>query len=209
VSPEAPETIAVVRSTAAVASNRELDLAVFDGAVMRPQTFAGVASARLTTFQWDTGARIFGVNSSTTEGSAFQVAVDAAGLQLTASQTAVTDLDDDAFLVGGRILMQRGRVFDPLTFAQLGAFALGGPLSSTELAPDLTTGKAFFLMNDGVKSFDLQTLAPLASITIPEALPSRVSSALYRWGPDGLVLLNYMHPSRPGILLLQGPFVQP
>jgi hypothetical protein len=78
VSPTEPGTIAVVRSGAPTASGSEYDLAVFDGAVMRSQTVPGGGAGSVSTFQWDTAARIFGVDGSSTTGLAFQIAVDAA-----------------------------------------------------------------------------------------------------------------------------------
>ena len=119
-------------------------LAVFDDAVMRPQVVGGLPPGFPSTFQWESGTRIFGVDSRSSAGTAFQIGVDAGGAQITASQPGVTSFDQNAFLVNGRMYMQRGRVFDPLTFTQLGSFPLA-PGSSAVLAPDLDTGKAFFL----------------------------------------------------------------
>lgn len=207
VAPDAPRTIAVVRSTHPVASSYEYDLAVFDDAVMRPQTVGAGMPGRVTSFQWDTGTRIFGVNTASTEGSAYQLAVDAGGVAVTASQPGVVAFDHAARLVDGRMMMQSGRVFDPLTFGQLGTFAHGTPFGVV-MTPDAATGKAFFLIQETIRAFDLDTLAPIASIAIPGAAPSTFNSRLVRWGRDGLALLNYQNGPE-GILLINGPFVQP
>lgn len=206
VSPTASGTIAVVRSGSPTASGSEHDLAIFDGAAMRAQTVPAGVSGAVTTFQWDSGTRIFGVDSSSSTGRAFHVAVDAGGATVAASQENVTAFDRDAMLVEGRMIMQSGRVFDPLTFAQIGSFAHGSPFT-VAATPDTTTRKAFFLVHGAVRAFDLDTFTAIASITLPDAAPT-LNARQIRWGRDGLALLNYQH-SLSGILLINGPFVQP
>lgn len=208
VSPDAPRTVAVVRTASATSLGSEYDLAVFDDAVMRPQRLGGGTQHLATTFQWDTGARIFAVDSLSSAGTAYQLAVGPDGLAITASQQSVTSFDWDAFLANGRMYMQRGRVFDPLTFAQLGTFPLGVAPGTTVLATDTDAGKAFFLMSAYLRSYDLQTLEPIGSIWLPRADPRLLSTRIVRWGRDGMALLNHLSDS-PGILLIHGPFVQP
>jgi hypothetical protein len=207
VSPVAPRTVAVVRTFSATSLGNEYDLAVFDDAAMRPAT-VGSDLPLVTTFQWETGARIFGVDSRTSGGSLAHIEVGAGGLLVTASQAGVTSFDHDAYLVNGRLYMQRGRVIDPLSFAQIGSFPLGAPVGTTVLAPDPDTRKAFFLGIASIRSFDLESRVPLASIWIPRADPSLLSTRMIRWGRDGLAVLNHLTGS-PGIVLIDGPFVQP
>lgn len=210
VSPDSPRTIAVVRTS--LPTGGEGDLAVFDDAIMRAQTVGGSSAPPVSTFQWDSAARIFGVDSRTSDGSASRIAVSATGLQVSASQRSVTSFDNDAYLVNGRMYMQRGRVFDPVTFAQLGFFPLGAAPGTIVMAPDPGTNRAFLLMDAAIKSFDLTTLAPIGSMWLPRASPQAFNSRLVRWGHDGLAVLNYQEPlfgGSKGILLLDGAFVRP
>lgn len=205
VSPTAPRTIAVVRSTQPVASGQEYDLAVFDDAVMRTQTAS--AASKVSTFQWESATRIFGVDSANSLGTAFQIAVGAGGAQITTSQASVTAFDERALLANGRMYMQMGRVFDPLTFAQLGSFSLFGTTGRV-LTVDQPAGKAFFLVQDGVRSFNLATLAQIGTLLVPNTLPTSGLSKQIRWGTNGLALLNYRNGSSE-IMLVNGPFVAP
>lgn len=210
VSPDSPHTVAVVRSTTPVSSDSEVDLAVFDDAVMRGQTVAPVAPAQtgaVSTFQWDTGSRIFGAHTSSTLGTAYQIAVSAGGLAVTASQNGVVSTEGRARLLNGRMYVQTGRIYDPLAFAPLGNFFPGGSFGNTPMTVDGTTGKAFFLTGSYLRTFDLASLTPGPPINLPDTFPNTFSTRLVRWGYDGLAILN---PSfgAPSILLLHGPFVR-
>jgi len=208
VSPVAPHTVAVVRSATATASGSEYDLAVFDDAVMRNHVVGGgITSDHATTFQWDSGARIFAVDSSSSNGTAYRIGIDANGAQTTARQDGVTTYDGDAHLVNGKMYMQSGRVFDPLTFAQLGAFPISIGGGGGVMTADPTTGKAFFLGANELQSYDLNSLAAVASTPLGATNPSFVTH-LVRWGYDGLALLN-PNSGIPGILLFNGPFIRP
>jgi DNA-binding beta-propeller fold protein YncE len=207
VSPADPRTIAVVRS----GSDSPWDMAIFDDAVMRQQVVGGSHGPSPSTIQWDTTHRIFGVDSNTSSGSAQQIAVDPDGARISASQQGITSFDGEARLVGGRMYMERGRVFDPVTFAQLGSFPLGAGSSGGGFAVDSGSGRAFVVTNAAIRSFDLETFAPIASSWLPRASPTSGRTRLIRWGLDGLAVLNYESPTFGArrLLLLDGPFVRP
>jgi hypothetical protein len=105
------------------------------------------------------------------------------------------------------MFMQRGRVFDPLTFAQLGNFPLGVVSTGIALSLDTVGGRAFFLTNGQVRSFDAATLALLASVPFPRGFVYS-DMPFVRWGDDGLAVLGYIEGT-PRILLINGPFVRP
>jgi hypothetical protein len=199
--------LAVVRSTSPVSSSGANNLAVFDDATMRPQTAGNAGADMITTFQWDSDTRIIAGNGANTMDTAYHIAVDGNGLQITRSQQNVTSFDYRIYLDSGRIITQRGQVFDAESFASLGSFTLGTFFPSL-VAPDALTGRAFFAMNGAIKSFDLATLDPLASITLPQGTLSFSTSRLIRWGPDGLALVRYLSGA-PRIMLINGPFVKP
>jgi hypothetical protein len=200
-SPASPHTLGVVRAATSTTYGNELDLVIFDDDVMRPAVASGVK-----TFQWDSPTRIFSVAGST----ASQLAVDAAGLHVTSSQTNVASAQFDAYLLNGRMHMQRGLVFDPLTFAPIGSFPIP-PTSGTAMALDAEGNRAFLVVNAALTSHDLTTFAPVASAWLPRSSPNSYVARMVRWGRDGLAVLNYQDPvfGAPGLLLVDGPFVRP
>jgi hypothetical protein len=209
VSPGSPRTIAVARTN--LPTGGEGDLAVFDDAIMRTQTVGGSFAPLVSTFQWDTASRIFGVDSRTSDGAASQIAVSATGLQVTASQKNVTSSDNDAYLVNGRMYMERGRVFNPLTFAQVGFLPLAVGASTGGMAIDVAGNRLFLVSNAELKSFDLGSLAPIASMWLPRAWPNSGVTRAVRWGSNGLAILNYQDSSfgTKSLLLIDGAFVRP
>ena len=208
VSPVAPHTVAVVRSTSGTALGSEYDLAIFDDAIMRSHVVGGGTPDHVTTFQWDSGARIFGVDSGSSNGTAYQIGIDASGAQVTAKQDGVTAFDNDAHLVNGKMYMQSGRVFDPLTFSQVGSFPIGPVAGGIAMTADPGSGKAFFLASNQLQSYDLNTLAAGASTPVGPTNPALIGTRLVRWGYDGLAMLN-PNSGIPGILLFDGPFIRP
>ena len=122
VSPLSPQVLAVVRTDPS-----PYDLAIFDGSVMRTESFRPFGAGRVNTFQWDGQNRMFGVstNGPGANGTAYQFGVVPEGVQLSTSAPDVSaSSEGTALLLNGRMYMQKGRVFDPLTFAQLGSFTL-------------------------------------------------------------------------------------
>lgn len=203
VSPASAHTFAMVRST----TSGPYDLVVFDDTTMRAQAVGGAAPERVATFRWDGGTRIFGVNNDTS-GIAYQIAVDANGPAITAQLAGVAPLAGRAYLADARMIMQTGLVFDPVSFVQHGSFEVGAGVTSAAALPDPSSGRSFFLTNGSIKAFDLVSLAPLASHNLSDFNSANSTARLVRWGSDGLAILNY-HPSQPGVMLINGPFVQP
>ena len=203
VSPDAPGTIGVVRSTSPLAAN-EHDFAIFDDAAMRPDTFgAGLPAGKVTTFQWESGTRILGIDSASTDGSVHRLAVEADGLEVLSSHPAVAAFDGRATLIGDRVVMQRGRVFDAQSLLQLGF--LPGSSAQVAVLSDASTGKAFMAKRQGIAAFGIDTMAPAGSISIP-ALTTVQQLSMARWGDDGLAVLTPEN-SAVDLLLIDGPFV--
>jgi hypothetical protein len=202
VSPDSPLTFAVVRSV----GGTPYDLAVFDDATMRTQTVGGATPDKVSTFRWETGSRIFAVDN-TTNGTAFQIAADANGLSVTSQQVNVAPLAGRAFLEDGQMVMQTGLVFDPLTYAPAGSFALGPTNSFASTTLDADIGRAFFYVDGSIKSFDLSSHAPIASQVLFPTDQSSSGAQMIRWGSDGLALVN--NHAGVGLLIINGPFVKP
>jgi hypothetical protein len=211
VSPLSPHVLAVVRDHGQPAT----DIAVFDDAVMRPQTAGVFATIQFSSFQWDGGSRLFAVDTQTTRSSVAQIGVGPTGLQITASQA----IDFPMFLHGGEARLLNGRmyttvgvVFDPLSFANLGRIpvSMGTGLG---MALDPAQGKVFFATPSEVTSFNANTYVQLETIPAPpKSAPLVLATRLVRWGYDGLALLNHQafaaQPA-PGIVLIDGAFVKP
>lgn len=210
VSPASPRTLGVIRSTD---SGQPADLVVFDDDVMRtPGVGGSFGGVSVSTFQWESGSRIFGVDSYSTSGVVSHIDAGASGLLVIASQREVVTFDQAAYLSNGRMYMQKGRVFNPLTFAQLGMFPLGlTGNAGAALALDAAQGKAFFAVTDAIQSYDLNTLAPVAAVPVLRASVNPTRATMIRWGNNGLALLNYQSgfSAAPGILLIDGAFVKP
>ncbi len=208
VSPDSAHTLGVVRTGSADSIGQAFDLVVYDDAVMRPQRIGEAGTLRFpSTFQWESGARIFAIDGHTTAGTMFQIAVDADGLSVTASQDGIALYDHEIYLRGGRLISQRGRVFDPIAMTKSGDLNLD-QFGSALVAVDETSGRPFALDGAFLHAFDPQTLQSVGSVWMPRAATLLMNSRLRRWGPDGLALLN-TRQGEPGILLIHGPFVRP
>lgn len=206
VSPGAPRTIGVVRTVDPLTSSGDWDMAIFDDALMRGAPIGGAPPGAPTRIQWESASRIFGVGDSS-KLTAFQISVYASGPEVTSYQNGVGYSFGRAWFVNGRMYLQNGKVFDPLTFAQIGMYSPSsgcGPL----MIPDASSGRAFFLHCNQLSSFELLTFSNIETILLPNADPLHFRSRMVRWGHDGLALLNY-RDGREEILLLNGPFVRP
>jgi hypothetical protein len=107
---------------------------------------------------------------------------------------------------------QLGRVFDALTFSEIGTFPLDPAAGSkVVLTLDRDQQKAFVLVPGAVQVFDANTLAFSRSIAVANSSPDPIGTRMIRWGPNGLALMNYQPPflENPGILLIDGTFVTP
>lgn len=207
VSPGSSRTIGVVRS----GPDNPWDLAIFDDSTMRPQTAGGSSGPKASTFQWDTATRLFGVDSYSTSGAAVQITVDENGARTTASQEGVTSFDGAAQLANGRIYMERGRIFDPVTFAQIGFLPLATGSTNAGMAVDVPNDRVFLVSGADLKSFALTSFAPIASTWLPRASPNVGTTRMVRWGPNGLAILNYEDSffGTRSLLLIDGTFVKP
>lgn len=204
-SPDSPHTLAVVRADA---SNNAWDLVVYDDDVMRPQGLSSTLYAeKVSSFRWDTGTRIFGFHGPNSTAS--HISVGTGGVQMTASQQIAGETDRAVHLFSGRMYTQLGRVYDAITFAQIGTFPLELGVGSTAvLALDPDLQKAFFLTPGTIKAFDANSRAAKGSIPVADAAPNPFSARMIRWGQDGLALLNYQGGiGTQGILLIDGTFV--
>ncbi len=206
-SPDSSRTLAVIRADM---SNNAIDLVVYDDDVKRPTGLSSTLYAeKVSSFQWDSGTRIFGFHGPNSTAS--QIQVDPDGVRMTASQQIADVTDRAAHLLNGRMYTQLGRVYDALTFAQIGTFPLNLAVGSNSvLALDPDRQKAFFVVPGGVKAFDANSREADGSIPVANAAPHPVDSRMIRWGQDGLALLDYQGANvygTPGILLIDGTFV--
>lgn len=211
VSPLSPHVLAVVRDHGLPPT----DIAIFDDAVMRPQTAGVFATTRFSSFQWDGGSRLFAVDTHTTRQTVAQIDAGASGLQIAASQAVEFPMalhGGEAQLLNGRMYTTVGVVFDPLSFASLGRIPVSMG-SGMGMALDRVQGKVFFATPWEIASFDANSFVQLGTIPAsPESAPLVSTTRLVRWGHDGLALMNhqaFLAKQVPGIVLIDGAFVKP
>lgn len=104
---------------------------------------------------------------------------------------------------GGRIYTTAGQVVDPEWPGLLTSF----PRDATSLVVDPETGRIFFLMQDGIDVFDLNTHRQLGRIPIPQPstfLTGFPATRMVRWGNDGLAFFTLAN-----LIILQDDLVRP
>jgi hypothetical protein len=211
VSPLSPHVLAVVRDHGLPPT----DIAIFDDAVMRPQTAGLVATGTFSSFQWDGGSRLFAADTHTTRRTVAQIGVGPTGLQVTASQVIDFPMalhGSETRLLNGRMYTTVGVMFDPLTFTSLGQLPVDMG-SGAGMALDATLGKVFFATPWEIKYFNTANHVLGGAIPAPPwSAPVVGTTRLVRWGDNGLALMNHQAFSvkqAPGIVLIDGSFVKP
>jgi hypothetical protein len=194
VAPGLAHTLAVTRGHSIGGS--DAGLAIFDDAVARSATFAGV-NGNPAWVQWSTVNALDGINSA--NGTLYTLGVSATGLILVSAIPPVAAFSNGgrSHLEGGALFLDDGHKIDPLTGALLGKYSVAAPMLLSGVAPDTVHGRVFALVrdpsNNGVflQAYDINSYAPIASVPLyglnfaPNG-PIR----LVRWGADGLATIT-------------------
>ncbi len=220
--PNSDETVAVVRGSTAEESSG--GVWIYDGATARPDTLCGAVpiascvgqTGVYDTIQWNAdGIEMFASDNEDTGFNFYTAPVTSAGFG------AVTAYSGSTQSIGGWIHYDKttqyvysdnGMIVDPATGQIVGSFDASGVM-----VPDGVLGTAFIVGKTSldtansytVESFDMQTLAPIATLQIQNVvgMPARV----IRWGTNGLAFttFTYLGAPNPGqaVYLISGSFV--
>ncbi|MDT5063129.1 MAG: hypothetical protein QOH63_3588, partial [Acidobacteriota bacterium] len=175
--PYSPASLAVMPGspgTVAVAKNNG-GTAIYDDGVQRPQASSSGGSIK------------FGSPTTlySSIGAIQKLAVSASGLSLVSTTT--TSSSGDIRYDNGLIYMASGVVVDPEAQIIKGTFS--GVIFGAPFAVDSANGRVFFMSQSSgsnwlIRSYDINTFLPIASITIQGVSGSPTS--LLRWGTNGL-----------------------
>jgi hypothetical protein len=193
VAPGHPDTLAVRRYDAGA------DIAIFDGAVRRPNVVTAINPA-LTFLQWDPdGAHLY--------TSAAVLAVDGNGVTQTSALTS--NLTGRLGFAAGKLFSDWGDVVDAATGARSSITLDGYPNVATV---DVAAGRLYFLTasrtNIGkfqIETYDLNTQTRIAIGELPQYADFLSPTRLIRWGHDGLAAVSRGNR----LLLVHGPLVVP
>ncbi len=221
VAPGSPHTIAVAQEAGAQGGS---EIAIYDDAVMRPQTAGGGIApiGYVNVFQWGADATtIYATESTESGGPEFLYSVNAQGATLLNTDGGVFSnfqkllaYDGD----GGRLYDPAGDVVDAPTGRSLGSFPNGG----ITFAVDSSQRRVYFLGTtlypDGgnypsdspvpqISVYDEDHFGSQGSVALP-AVAGTISvyggAYLVRWGTAGLAF-----NTGSSIYILDGPFVTP
>ena len=177
-------------------------------------------------------SHIYAYDSQTSGSEFYRYGVDANGVTLLDGTTlnGMGGFQGGVFLAGGVVYGAGGGIVNPSTtppsqIATLPLFSFYEQgIQGNGVVPlgDPTLQREFLMMVNtagtwayGLARYNLNTYTPEAEITMPTALNSvEASWAMFRFGQDGLALLNsaQSYSPTPGVtelMLLRGPFVAP
>ncbi len=207
VMPGFPHTVAVALNDPLGPDGFHGGVAVYDDAVMRP-TIAGVtgpplSGALVDRLQWDgTATTLYGANVGSSN-SLYTMSVDSTGVHLTSE--SLNAGGGPITFDGGLIYGNTGNIFDPAT----SSVRVFNPMDYLfGLVPDSGQQKLFVYGLGGIgtnfqlRSFDLATFAPIATIPIP--INNLSAQRVIRAGSDTIAMVGPYY-----LVLINGPFVGP
>lgn len=150
-----------------------------------------------------TGSTLYGLDNETSENRFRTMSVDDNGVAVVSTWWSGFAAGTDIVYAGGRLYSSQGPVMD--TGYNDWVSSLHG--FSGAVRPDLGTGRAFFLGDDGIRVADINTTALLGTLPIPTAQYEPAATQrrhLVRWGADGLA----WHDADE-VFLLRSPMVGP
>src|SRR5262249_53998061 len=139
---------------------------------------------------WDSGGSIlYGSEFSGFAGSVYTMGVDAGGIETTSTMAGVTG--GPIHLANGLIYLEDGSIFDPAHATVDGTFTHTANLYG--ILPDAASGRLFVFSGlDSpvgavqIQSYDLQTHAPIAMISLPQIASQAIEWKL--WGTNGIII---------------------
>ncbi len=220
--PGAPHTVAVAQNQG---SSGNIELAIYDDGVLRPQTpFADANSTHAASYlQWGPSSLniIYGANRNVSGGTALLFTVSSSGATLSQAAAGVFgDFSPILYDPASALLYDGyGSVSDPATGRAVGGYPLLGTISyePSTFAVDSALNRVFFLNNSPypispnygtgtqIQVFDQKHYTYIDSIYLPSVTTNGAKAQnLIRWGNAGLAFTL-----ENAIYLLDGPFVAP
>lgn len=162
--PGASGSVAVSRRRAGV-SPQHGGVAVYDDGVRRPDVADDHTGSNVIEFS-STAARLYGLNTETTEFGFRRMDVTASGVSvLDVTPGVVSMFNQDIVFDGGRVYFSGGHVFDPEERQPAGTFPL--PFASmTVVRPAVDVGRVYFLTDHTLRVFDAHTFVPIDEVPI-------------------------------------------
>ncbi|HKP67681.1 MAG TPA: Calx-beta domain-containing protein, partial [Pyrinomonadaceae bacterium] len=155
---------------------------VFDNGVQRaPATTGGVYGITTLAFS-NSGNILYGFNGHHTGFDLVKFTItDTTVTGSRIAENLVSGFGTAMKFYNGLIYTTNGRVIDPETLNLVGTFQGGG----SSMAIDPASNRIFFINENAISAFDLQTYVPLG--TTPVTGFSGTPTSLARWGANGLV----------------------
>ncbi len=190
VAPGNPNLVAVARKNDNGISDFE-GVAVYDQGVRRPLTTPRFTGSEFIAFS-SSASTLYGSGSG---GAGVQtMTVTAAGVSVVSS-TSPSTFGGDLKFDNGFLYLPSGQVFNASTMALAGTFTLSNSLGTSQLEPDSSVGRTFFVTGQSafsdtdsrtltLQAFSQSTFVPLGSVDIPN-VRGQITS-LVRWGANGL-----------------------
>jgi uncharacterized protein (TIGR03437 family) len=221
-SPVADQTVAVARNALNVDITGAAGVIIYDNGTPRSQILCGQIPActgeglndAFASIQWDSDANTMYAAGS----SLFVVPVSAAGFGTVNNlYDVVTDIGMSIHYdrVSGYVFTDSGNIVDPNAGKLAGTFGGAGVYNALLMVPDGALRTAFFLEGSEftgttwtLQSFDMQSLQPIAAVTISNV--QGTPTHLIRWGTNGLAFTTTNSPAPGGaVYVVSGSFVGP
>ena len=173
--PGDPHAVAVARMSSGV-SPRHAGVAIYGDGVQRTDTTPGHTGSNTIVFSDDPSV-LFGYNNETTEYGLRTMTVGETGVTVDSNvEELIRGFRVKIEFAGGLLYATNGRVVDPVAQVIVGSYPADG-----SVVPDAAAGRVFFLDDDSIDAFDMDTFAPAGSISVP----GPDGANLVRWGDDG------------------------
>ena len=136
-------------------NGNEVDVAIFDNGVIRPNTTAPFRISNTVIEVSDTVSELYAYNNTSTGFDLSSFSISTEGLQIErTSREVVTGFGVDIEFEGGRLFATSGQVVDTETLLLQGSYDIG---IRSPVEPDSINERTFFLVGGNLKIFDQNT----------------------------------------------------
>jgi hypothetical protein len=157
-------------------SPRHAGVAIYDDGVQRLDTTPGHTGSNTIVFSGDASV-LYGYNNETTEYGLRTMSVGESGVTVDSNvRSLITGSRVKIEYADGLLYATSGRVVDPVAEVIVGSYPASG-----SVVPDVAAGRVFFLDDDSIDAFAIDTFAPVGAINVP----GPDGANLVRWGDDG------------------------
>lgn len=195
VMPGSPQTLAV--------AVRYEGVAIYDDGVQRPNVSDGGAYAINRIEFSDSPATLYGYESESSGFNLVKFTVNAAGVTgVSQGGGLLYGYSTDMKFAGGRLYATSGRIIDPEAKTLIGTLQGGG----STLAVDTALGRVFYLSDNILSAYDINTFIKIGSITLP-SFNGATPTSLVRWGANGLAFRTFNSSGDSQIYIVQSALV--